>query len=64
MPRITPIATYALAIILVLWVLLGAITLPNAGRWFKGSGYKIENGKCASIHLIKCILFFLLMTYH
>ncbi|KAI8884823.1 hypothetical protein K501DRAFT_312353 [Backusella circina FSU 941] len=41
--RITPIATYALAIILVLWVLLGAITLPNAGRWFKGSGYKIEN---------------------
>lgn len=39
-----PVVTYALAAVLVLWVLLGAITLPNANRWFRGSGYSIQEG--------------------
>lgn len=34
--------TYAIVALMVLWVLLGAITLPNANRWFRGSGYSIQ----------------------
>ncbi|CEP16643.1 hypothetical protein [Parasitella parasitica] len=38
MPNIKPIVTYSLAAVVVVWVMLGAITLPNATRWFRGSG--------------------------
>lgn len=34
--------TYATVALMILWVLLGAITLPNANRWFRGSGYSIQ----------------------
>ncbi|KAI8637600.1 hypothetical protein BD408DRAFT_47297 [Parasitella parasitica] len=38
MPKIRPVVTYSLAAVIVVWVMLGAITLPNATRWFRGSG--------------------------
>lgn len=48
MALIKPVVTYALATVLVLWVLLGAATLPNANRWFKGADYSIQEGNlCA-----------------
>ncbi|KAI8145991.1 hypothetical protein BJV82DRAFT_655498 [Fennellomyces sp. T-0311] len=33
---------YALAIIMILWLVVGAITLPNASRWFKGKAASIQ----------------------
>ncbi|GAA5801461.1 hypothetical protein HPULCUR_006907 [Helicostylum pulchrum] len=42
MALLKPIVTYALTSILVLWVVLGAITLPNANRWLRGTGYSIK----------------------
>ncbi|KAG0178798.1 hypothetical protein DFQ29_003010 [Apophysomyces sp. BC1021] len=42
MRHITPPLTYAAAIILVMWLLLGAITLPNATRWFQGSAATLQ----------------------
>ncbi|KAL9547142.1 hypothetical protein PS6_007282 [Mucor atramentarius] len=42
MPRIKPIVTYSLAAVIIIWVMLGAITLPNATRWFRGSGCSIR----------------------
>jgi hypothetical protein len=44
MPKLKPIVTYSFASVLVLWVLLGAITLPNASRWFKSSASSVEAG--------------------
>jgi hypothetical protein len=44
MALLKPVVTYALAAVLVLWVLLGAVTLPNAIRWFKASDYSIQKG--------------------
>ncbi|RCI02433.1 hypothetical protein CU098_007636 [Rhizopus stolonifer] len=40
-----PIVAYSLATVLVLWILLGAITLPNANRWLKGFGSSIEQDR-------------------
>lgn len=45
MPRMKPIVTYSLAAVIIIWVMLGAITLPNATQWFRGSGYSIRQGK-------------------
>lgn len=45
MALLKPVVTYALTSILVLWVVLGAITLPNANRWLRGTGYSIKEGK-------------------
>lgn len=39
-----PVITYAIVALMVLWVLLGAITLPNASRWFKTPSYSIQQG--------------------
>jgi hypothetical protein len=44
MPKLKPIVAYSFASVLVLWVLLGAITLPNANRWFRSSGSSLEEG--------------------
>lgn len=51
MPRIKPIVTYSLAAVIIIWVMLGAITLPNATHWFRGSGYSIRQGKQKSTPL-------------
>lgn len=45
MPKIKPIVTYSLAAVIVVWVMLGAITLPNATRWFRGSDHSITEGR-------------------
>ncbi|KAI8376097.1 uncharacterized protein BYT42DRAFT_605754 [Radiomyces spectabilis] len=42
MPRISPAVTYAVAVVLILWLILGAITLPNATRWFQGDGPSVQ----------------------
>ncbi|KAI8077524.1 hypothetical protein BDF21DRAFT_421223 [Thamnidium elegans] len=42
MALLKPVVTYALISVLVLWVVLGAITLPNANRWLKGTGYSVK----------------------
>ncbi|KAL9547789.1 hypothetical protein MBANPS3_005992 [Mucor bainieri] len=52
MPKIKPIVTYSLAAVIIIWVMLGAITLPNATRWFRGSGYSIRQDM-VSFHLNK-----------
>ncbi|GAN07602.1 hypothetical protein MAM1_0168c07102 [Mucor ambiguus] len=52
MPRMKPIVTYSLAAVIIVWVMLGAITLPNATQWFRGSGYSIRQN-IVSFHLNK-----------
>ncbi|KAK4511342.1 GrpE, mitochondrial [Mucor velutinosus] len=52
MPRMKPIVTYSLAAVIIIWVMLGAITLPNATRWFRGSGCSIRQD-IVSFHLNK-----------
>ncbi|ORX48038.1 hypothetical protein DM01DRAFT_1376999 [Hesseltinella vesiculosa] len=32
----TPIVSFGLTTVIILWLLLGAVTLPNASRWFNG----------------------------
>ncbi|KAF1799395.1 hypothetical protein FB192DRAFT_1459873 [Mucor lusitanicus] len=54
MPRMKPIFTYSLAAVIIIWVMLGAITLPNATRWFRGSGYSIRQD-IVSFHLNKSL---------
>ncbi|KAI9264382.1 hypothetical protein BDA99DRAFT_559648 [Phascolomyces articulosus] len=42
MSRLVPTIMYALAIIMILWLIVGAITLPNASQWFKGKSPSIQ----------------------
>ena len=44
MSRLVPTIMYALAIIMILWLIVGAITLPNASHWFKGKSASIQQG--------------------
>ncbi len=39
-----PAVTYAIVALIVMWVILGAITLPNANNWFKKPSYAIHEG--------------------
>jgi hypothetical protein len=52
MTKLKPMMTYIITTVLVLWVLLGAVTLPNSSKWFKGEGFSIKEGQLFTFYSI------------